>query len=82
MRQATHLLREDFAQIAHSPVLFQLDKEHLIHALSSDFLQASELDVLQAVLKWGEHRLVRRMEDRGMFFVHFSYSSCYLIILF
>ena len=28
-------------------------------------LQASELEVLQAVLKWGEHELIRRMEDRG-----------------
>jgi hypothetical protein len=27
--------------------------------------QASELEVLQAVLKWGEHELIRRMEDRG-----------------
>jgi len=27
-------------------------------------LQASELEVLQSVLKWGEHQLVRRMEDR------------------
>ncbi len=28
-------------------------------------MQASELEVLQAVLKWGEQELVRRMEDRG-----------------
>jgi len=28
------------------------------------FFQASELEVLQSVLKWGEHQLVRRMEDR------------------
>lgn len=27
-------------------------------------MQASELEVLQAVLRWGEHQLVRRMEDR------------------
>ena len=27
-------------------------------------LKASELEVLQAVLRWGEHQLVRRMEDR------------------
>lgn len=29
--------------------------------------QASELEVLQAVLKWGEHELIRRMEDRGQY---------------
>uniref|UniRef100_A0A224XBH5 Putative btb/poz domain-containing protein 7 isoform x1 n=1 Tax=Panstrongylus lignarius TaxID=156445 RepID=A0A224XBH5_9HEMI len=64
LRQARHLLREEFTTIAHTPVLHQLDKADLADALASDFLQASELEVLQAVLKWGEHQLVRRMEDR------------------
>lgn len=64
LRQARHLLREEFSAIAHSSVLYQLDKVDLVDALSSDFLQASELEILQAVLKWGEHHLVRRMEDR------------------
>lgn len=63
-RQALHFLREEFSQVASSPVLHQLDKFHLIQVLQSDFLQASELEVLQAVLKWGEQELVRRMEDR------------------
>uniref|UniRef100_A0A8D9ACE9 BTB/POZ domain-containing protein 7 n=1 Tax=Cacopsylla melanoneura TaxID=428564 RepID=A0A8D9ACE9_9HEMI len=63
-RQARHFLREEFSQVANSPVLFQLDKKHLIEALQSDFLLASELDVLSAVLKWGENQLVRRIEDR------------------
>jgi BTB/POZ domain-containing protein 7 len=27
-------------------------------------LQASELEILQAVIRWGEHQLVRRMEER------------------
>lgn len=51
--------------MAQSPVLHQLDKTHIIEVLKSPFLQASELEVLQAVLKWGEYQLVRRMEDRG-----------------
>lgn len=63
-RQARHFLREEFSAIANCPVLFQLDKKHLIEALQSDFLLASELDVLSAVLKWGENQLVRRIEDR------------------
>ncbi|XP_049844700.1 BTB/POZ domain-containing protein 7 [Schistocerca gregaria] len=63
-RQALHFLREEFQTVAQSPVLHQLDKSHLIDALHSHFLQASELEVLQAVLKWGEHELIRRMEDR------------------
>lgn len=42
-------------------------------------LQASELEVLQAVLKWGEHELIRRMEDQGQCMVvsvHFDFACC------
>lgn len=63
-RQACHFLREEFSSVIASPVLHQLDKSQLINALQSNFLQASELEVLQTVLKWGEHELIRRMEDR------------------
>lgn len=63
-RQSCHFLREEFSSVIASPVLHQLDKSQLINALQSNFLQASELEVLQTVLKWGEHELVRRMEDR------------------
>lgn len=63
-RQALHFLREEFQSIAASPVLNELERSHLEHALQSDFLQASELEVLQAVLKWGEHQLIRRVEER------------------
>ncbi|XP_034935047.1 BTB/POZ domain-containing protein 7 [Chelonus insularis] len=63
-RQALHFLREEFQSLASSPVLYQLDHTHLLQALQSHFLQASELEVLQAVLKWGEQELIRRMEDR------------------
>lgn len=63
-RQALHLLREEFSAVAQAPVLLELDKAHLVEILHSDFLQASELEVLQSVLRWGEHQLVRRMEDR------------------
>ncbi|XP_019530572.3 BTB/POZ domain-containing protein 7 [Aedes albopictus] len=63
-RQACHYLREEFSAIVGSPVLFQLDKSQLIEALQNNFLQASELEVLQSVLKWGEQELIRRMEDR------------------
>lgn len=63
-RQSCHFLREEFSTVIASPVLHQLDKSQLINALQSNFLQASELEVLQTVLKWGEHELIRRMEDR------------------
>lgn len=63
-RQACHYLREEFSAIAVSPILHQLEKSQLIDALQSNFLQASELEVLGAVLRWGEQELIRRMEDR------------------
>lgn len=63
-RQACQYLREEFSAVVNSQVLHQLDKAQLICALQSNFLQASELEVLQAVLKWGEIELIRRMEDR------------------
>lgn len=74
-RQARHFLREEFSQVANSPVLYQLDKVHLIDCLKSNFLQASELEVLQAVLKWGEHELIKRMEDRGMILVYYEIQN-------
>ncbi|KAL4237497.1 BTB/POZ domain-containing protein 7 [Mactra antiquata] len=64
LRQALHFLREEFIQIANSPVLLELSKSHLIETLSSDLLQAGELDILSATLKWGEHHLIRRIEKR------------------
>ncbi|BFG00057.1 BTB/POZ domain-containing protein 7 [Drosophila madeirensis] len=63
-RQACQYLREEFTAVSASPVLHQLDKTQLLHVLQSNFLQASELEILQAVLKWGEQELIRRMEDR------------------
>ncbi|XP_077998470.1 BTB/POZ domain-containing protein 7-like [Glandiceps talaboti] len=63
-RQAMHFLREEFLAIAASPVGCELNKAYLIEALKSDYLQASELDVLKAVLKWAEHQLIKRMEER------------------
>ncbi|GIY62283.1 hypothetical protein CDAR_481791 [Caerostris darwini] len=63
-RQAINFIREEFMAVAASPILFQLDKSHLIDVVKSDFLQAGELEVLQAVLKWGEHQLFKRVEER------------------
>lgn len=66
-RQAKQFLCEEFAQLINSPVLAQIDKEHLVDCLHSDFLQASELEVLQAMLNWAESKLIKNMEDRGSF---------------
>lgn len=41
-----------------------MDEELLVEVLRSDYAQASELDILQAVVRWGEQILLRRMEER------------------
>ena len=44
------------------------------------FLQAGELDVLCATLRWGEHQLIKRMEERGEFFVLFLHPAFCLFL--
>ncbi|XP_078727903.1 BTB/POZ domain-containing protein 7 isoform X2 [Lampetra fluviatilis] len=63
-RRALHYLCEEFGRVAASPMLCDLSQDYLLSALQSDFLQACEQDVLKAVIKWGEHQLIKRMEDR------------------
>ncbi|XP_064181261.1 BTB/POZ domain-containing protein 7-like isoform X2 [Anguilla rostrata] len=63
-RQALHFLCEEFSHIVTSDVLYELSKEHLLTAIQSDYLQASEQDILKYVVKWGEHQLIKRMADR------------------
>jgi BTB/POZ domain-containing protein 7 len=64
-RQAKQFLCEEFSQLVNSPILVQIDKTHLIDCLRSDFLQASELEVLQSILNWAESKVIKRMEDKG-----------------
>ncbi|XP_014677486.1 PREDICTED: BTB/POZ domain-containing protein 7-like [Priapulus caudatus] len=63
-RQAMHFLREEFVSIANSPVLYDMEQHLLMEALKSDYLQASELEVLTAVIKWGEQQLMKQIEER------------------
>ncbi|XP_041132327.1 BTB/POZ domain-containing protein 7-like isoform X1 [Polyodon spathula] len=63
-RQALHFLCEEFSQVMTSDVLYELNKDDLLTAIQSDYLQASEQDILKYVIKWGEHQLIKRMADR------------------
>lgn len=63
-RQAMAFITEEFQQIAHSPVIIDLGKDYLRDAIASDFLQSSEQEILAAVVRWGEHQLTRRIEER------------------
>ncbi|XP_006839617.1 PREDICTED: BTB/POZ domain-containing protein 7 [Chrysochloris asiatica] len=63
-RQASHFLCEEFSQVMTSDVFYELSKDHLLTALQSDYLQASEQDILKYLMKWGEHQLMKRIADR------------------
>ncbi|NWI46396.1 BTBD7 protein, partial [Picathartes gymnocephalus] len=63
-RQALHFLCEEFTQIMTSEVFYELTKDHLLTAIQSDYLQASEQDILKYLIKWGEHQLMKRIADR------------------
>lgn len=63
-RQCVAFLRAEFSRVAASNLLFELEEGFLHECLSSDFVQASEVEILEALIRWGEHELVRRMEER------------------
>ncbi|XP_013915744.1 PREDICTED: BTB/POZ domain-containing protein 7 isoform X2 [Thamnophis sirtalis] len=63
-RQALHFLCEEFSQVMTSDVFYELCKDHLQTAIQSDYLQASEQDILKYLVKWGEHQLIKRIADR------------------
>nr|XP_006815499.1 PREDICTED: BTB/POZ domain-containing protein 7-like [Saccoglossus kowalevskii] len=63
-RQAMHFLREEFLAIATSPVLCELNKGYLIEGLKSDYLQVRNKNTCWYLLKWAEHQLIKRIEER------------------
>ncbi|XP_069772312.1 BTB/POZ domain-containing protein 7 isoform X2 [Narcine bancroftii] len=63
-RQAINFLCEEFTSVMISDVFFELSMEHLPVVLQSDYLQASEQDILKYMNKWGEHQLIKQMAER------------------
>ncbi|GCC27457.1 hypothetical protein chiPu_0005881 [Chiloscyllium punctatum] len=63
-RQALNFLCEEFTSVMVSDVFFELGKDHLPSVLQSDYLQASEQDILKYISKWGEHQLMKQMAER------------------
>lgn len=59
-RQAHQFILEDFAHIAVSPMLERFSKETLRTVLASDFVQASEAEIVAAVVRWGEACVSKR----------------------
>ncbi|WKY10496.1 hypothetical protein Q1695_002670 [Nippostrongylus brasiliensis] len=63
-RRAQSYLESEFSQIVSTHCLFDISLESLVSCVQSQFLQATEVEVLEAVIRWGEHELLRRMEER------------------
>uniref|UniRef100_A0A1I7XFD6 BTB domain-containing protein n=1 Tax=Heterorhabditis bacteriophora TaxID=37862 RepID=A0A1I7XFD6_HETBA len=63
-RQAQKYLESEFAHIASTHHLFDVSLESLTQCVESQFVQASEVEILEAIVRWGEHELLRRMEER------------------
>jgi BTB/POZ domain-containing protein 7 len=58
-------LREEFVHLMNAPSFLDLSRTTLSELVQSDFLQASEVDVLTAIVRWGESQLIKRVEDRA-----------------
>ncbi|XP_072895251.1 BTB/POZ domain-containing protein 7 [Hemitrygon akajei] len=63
-RQAINFLCEEFTSVMISDVFFELSMDYLSVVLQSDYLQASEQDILKYMNKWGEHQLIKQMAER------------------
>uniref|UniRef100_A0A8R1XYV0 BTB domain-containing protein n=1 Tax=Onchocerca volvulus TaxID=6282 RepID=A0A8R1XYV0_ONCVO len=63
-RHCIAFLRSDFSRICSSHLLFELEEDLLKGCLLSDYVQCAEVKILETVIRWGEHELVRRMEER------------------
>ncbi|CAJ0589402.1 unnamed protein product [Cylicocyclus nassatus] len=63
-QRAQSFLESEFAQIASTHCLFDISRDSLKTCVQSQFIQATEVELLEAVMRWGEHELLRRMEER------------------
>ncbi|KAK6108220.1 BTB/POZ domain family protein [Brugia pahangi] len=63
-RHCIAFLCADFSRICTSHLLFELEEDLLKDCLLSDYVQCVEVKILETIIRWGEHQLVRRMEER------------------
>ncbi|CAI2352667.1 unnamed protein product [Caenorhabditis sp. 36 PRJEB53466] len=64
---ATHafrLLESQFSRIALSASLFELSAAEMRALTHSQFVQCTELELLDACIRWGEHALLKKLEER------------------
>ena len=56
-RQCIQFLTDEFASFSQSEHFLQISQDVLTEVLQSDYVQASELQILKAVLRWGQHQV-------------------------
>lgn len=61
-RLAKATILRDFSRFVHTSDLFSLSSSIMEDLLSSQFVQGTEVDILEGVLRWGEHELLKRLE--------------------
>lgn len=64
VRHSIRMIEENFEKISVGAQLFDLTHEDMLQLLQSTFLQGEEVEILEACIRWGEHELLRRMEER------------------
>ncbi|PAV80367.1 hypothetical protein WR25_20648 isoform C [Diploscapter pachys] len=62
--KAQRFLEEEFSRIATSHQLFDIPFESMKAATKSLFIQATEVEILECAIRWGEHEMIKRMEER------------------
>ena len=64
-RQAYQYLEEEFYSFSASiELLAKVDKDTLVKVMKSDFTQASESEILQTLIRWGEQQLKMKTGHR------------------
>lgn len=64
---STHAFRfieREFSRISTSGTLYELTSQEMSELTQSQFLQSTELELLNACCRWGEHALLKKLEDR------------------
>uniref|UniRef100_A0A1I7T5I4 BACK domain-containing protein n=1 Tax=Caenorhabditis tropicalis TaxID=1561998 RepID=A0A1I7T5I4_9PELO len=64
---STHAFRfieREFSKISSSVSLYELSAQEMTELTQSQFLQTTELDLLNACCRWGEHALLKKLEER------------------
>uniref|UniRef100_A0A8R1HV88 BACK domain-containing protein n=1 Tax=Caenorhabditis japonica TaxID=281687 RepID=A0A8R1HV88_CAEJA len=61
---ALRLLEKEFHKISATSSFLEVSKHGILNLVDSHFIQTTELDLLDACVRWGEHALLKKLEER------------------